>query len=65
MFAIWIGLYRQLVMPVLVFWFLAHLLGMGLQGIWWGIAAINWSAALISVWFTLKKLKTIESISQA
>jgi len=64
MFAIWIGLYRQLVMPVLIFWFFANLLGLGLQGIWWGVAAINWSAALISVWFTLKKLKGMDGISQ-
>lgn len=59
MFAIWIGLFRQVLMPVLVFYLLADLLGLELLGIWWGIAIINWVSAIISVIFTLRKLKTL------
>lgn len=59
MFAIWLGLYRQVVMPVAIFSLFAEVLGFGLLGIWWGIAGINWSAAIISVIFTLRKLKRI------
>jgi putative MATE family efflux protein len=59
MFAIWLGIYRQLAMPVIIFTLFADVLGFGLYGIWWGIAAINWSAGIISVYFTLKKLKTL------
>jgi len=59
MFAIWIGLFRQVLMPVVVFYLLADLLGLELLGIWWGIAIINWVSAIISVIFTLRKLKTL------
>lgn len=59
MFAIWIGIYRQLVMPPLVFWVLTDVAGYGLVSIWWGIAGITWSAAIISLLFTLKKLKSL------
>jgi putative MATE family efflux protein len=59
MFAIWIGIYRQLFMPAILFWVLIDYAGFGLTSIWWGIAAINWSAAIIAMLFTLKKLKTL------
>lgn len=61
MFAVWAGLYRQFIMPVTVFTLFAQVFGFGLIGIWWGIAGINWSAALISVYFTMRKLKQLES----
>jgi putative MATE family efflux protein len=60
MFAVWTGIYRHFVMPVTVFTLFAQVFGFGLLGIWWGIAAINWSAAIISVIFTLRKLRKIE-----
>jgi Na+-driven multidrug efflux pump len=59
MFAIWIGLYRQVVLPVILFTILADFLGFELRGIWWGLVGINWSAAIISVFFTLRKLRSI------
>ncbi len=59
MFAIWIGIYRQLVMPPLVFWALTEVAGYGLVSIWWGIAGITWSAAIIAFLFTMKKLKSL------
>jgi putative MATE family efflux protein len=60
MFAIWIGIYRQLLMPVIVFWVLIDVAGLGLTSIWWGIAGINWTAAIIALLFTLNKLKTLQ-----
>ena len=48
-FAIWIGLYRQIIAPLLVFHLLAVGLGWGLWGIWWGITLITWSAALMTL----------------
>jgi len=59
MFAIWIGLFRQVLLPVVLFYLLADVLGLELLGIWWGIAIINWVSAIISVIFTLRKLKTL------
>jgi putative MATE family efflux protein len=46
MMAIWIGLYRQIVAPCLVFYLLAFQLDWQLNGIWWGIFLVTWSAAI-------------------
>lgn len=48
-FAIWIGLFRQIFAPLVVFNALAIWLGWGLWGIWWGITIITWSAALLAL----------------
>lgn len=49
--AIYVGLYRQLIAPPMVFFLFAEVFGWGLDGIWWGIFAVTWSAALVSlVW---------------
>jgi putative MATE family efflux protein len=48
-FALWIGLYRQIAGPALVFHLLTTVLGWGIMGIWWGIFAVTWSAAAIVV----------------
>lgn len=47
-FAVYIGLYRQLAVPVAVFYLFASTLGMGIDGIWWGIFVVNWSAVAIT-----------------
>ncbi|MFH1426924.1 MAG: MATE family efflux transporter [Patescibacteria group bacterium] len=49
MYAIWIGLYRQLAAPFIIFYLLATVLGWGITGIWWGILIINWSAVIITL----------------
>jgi putative MATE family efflux protein len=60
-FALWIGLYRQIAGPFLVFHILTTVLGWGIMGIWWGIFAVTWSAAAIVVvyvtWIIKKLLK--------
>ncbi len=45
-YAIFIGIYRQLVMPLILFTFLGTTLGLGLLGIWWGIVITVWTGAL-------------------
>ncbi|MDQ5938957.1 MAG: hypothetical protein QG642_647 [Patescibacteria group bacterium] len=57
LYAIWIGLYRQIAAPALFFWLLANILGMGLLGIWWGIFIVNWSATIITFFYTRHYLK--------
>ncbi|MBK8166650.1 MAG: MATE family efflux transporter [bacterium] len=47
--ALWIGLARQIVAPVLVFGLATRVWGLGLDGIWWGIFGITWAAALAAV----------------
>lgn len=44
-FPLAIGLLRQIVLPLPVFYFLAVTMGWGLYGIWWGIFFVTWGAA--------------------
>jgi putative MATE family efflux protein len=50
-FALWIGLYRQLVAPVTFFWLATQVWQFGVDGIWAGVFLITWSAALVAVFF--------------
>lgn len=59
-FAMFIGPYRQIIMPLIVFYILCRVLEFGLNGIWLGILIVNWSAAIIAMVFTYKKLKNID-----
>jgi Na+-driven multidrug efflux pump len=56
-YAIWIGVYRQLAAPVVVFWLLSRVLGLGVVGIWWGIFVVTWSAALFMMFYTPRLLR--------
>ncbi|MBW2300295.1 MAG: hypothetical protein JRF46_08400 [Deltaproteobacteria bacterium] len=57
MFAVWIGICRQVIAPVVLFWILTRVLDFGLLGIWWGIFSITWSAALFSVFYVRAKFQ--------
>jgi putative MATE family efflux protein len=59
LYAIWIGLYRQVVAPLVVFYALATLLGMGLSGIWWGIFVVTWSATLFTLLYVRATMNTM------
>ncbi|MEI6714151.1 MAG: MATE family efflux transporter [Verrucomicrobiota bacterium] len=50
-YGLWIGLYRQILAPVCVFYTLAFVCGMGISGVWWGIFGVTWSAALFALWW--------------
>ena len=56
MFAIWIGIYRQLAAPLLIFPLLGQSLGWGVDGIWWGLFMINWTAAAIALVYARRRL---------
>ena len=60
LFALWIGLYRQIAGPAVVFHLLSIVFGWGIIGIWWGIFGITWSAALIVVAYVTWILKKLE-----
>lgn len=51
-FAIWIGLSRQLILPVILFPLLGTYFGLGLTGIWWGIVITAWLGALTCMGLT-------------
>lgn len=61
MFAIWLGLGRQIVAPVLVFTLLVSTLGLNLWGVWWGILIVTWSAAIFAYWWAMRVLKRLET----
>ncbi len=50
MFGVWVGLFRQILVPALVFTLMTRVLDAGLLGIWWGIFAITWTAALAAAY---------------
>ena len=62
MFAIWIGLYRQIIAPFILFYFLVKIFDFGLTGIWWGIFSIAWSAALFTLIYTRRTLNKIKEV---
>ncbi len=51
-FAVWLGLYRQLIMPYLLITFLVNVFGVDIGAVWWSIFAVNWSAAIITIFYT-------------
>jgi putative MATE family efflux protein len=59
MYAIWIGLYRQIIAPIIVFYFLTQILDFGLMAVWWGIFSVTWSAALITFFYARRLLREV------
>jgi len=53
---LWAGIYRQIPAPFIFFNLFAFAFGFGISGIWWGIVAVNWSAALFLLFYTLKMI---------
>jgi Na+-driven multidrug efflux pump len=60
---LWVGLYRQIPAPYLVFSLFTGPLALGVRGIWWGLAAVNWSAALFIFWYTIRQLRRASEAS--
>jgi putative MATE family efflux protein len=60
LFALWIGLYRQIAGPYLIFHYLVVALGWGIMGIWWGFLMVTWSAAVIVVAYVTWIIKKLE-----
>lgn len=60
LYAIWIGLYRQILAPLCFFWLLTKALDWRLNGIWWAIFISTWSAAVITVIYLRSVLKKYE-----
>jgi putative MATE family efflux protein len=60
MYAIFVGTYRQFLMPLPLFMILAVHYGWGTKGIWWGIFIANWSAAIFTYFYTRNKLQKLQ-----
>ena len=64
-YGLWVGLYRQVAAPVLVFPLLAFHFGWGLWGIFLGVCLINWSAALFALawgWHTVRPVTPLFAV---
>ena len=59
LYAIFVGTYRQFLVPLPLFIFLSIYLGWGTKGIWWGIFMANWSAAIFTFFYTRFRLKKL------
>lgn len=59
LFALWIGLFRQIVAPIGLFYVATSIYHFGLHSVWWGIFCINWIAALITVLYARNLLGRI------
>ncbi|TVQ37531.1 MAG: MATE family efflux transporter [Spirochaetaceae bacterium] len=46
---LWIAIYRQIAAPFVVFPLLTETVGLGVNGVWWGLAVVNWTAALFAL----------------
>ncbi|MBI9104298.1 MAG: MATE family efflux transporter [Spirochaetales bacterium] len=55
----WMGLYRQIAAPALIFYLLCFALGMAERGVWVGLIFINWSAACITFFWAVRTLKSL------
>jgi putative MATE family efflux protein len=51
LFPLLIGLLRQIVLPLPVFYLLAVVLNWGVLGIWWGIFFVTWGAACVALYY--------------
>ncbi|MDD3312275.1 MATE family efflux transporter [Pseudodesulfovibrio sp.] len=61
LFAIWMGVSRQVAAPWLLFTLLVGRMGCGTLALWLSIAAIVWAAALVSFWFVRRVLRQAEA----
>ena len=61
LFALWMGLFRQIAAPVVAFYLLAFGLGLKEWGVWWGIFAVTWTAALITLFYVRRILKGLNT----
>lgn len=64
LYAIFVGSYRQFLMPLPLFLFLAIYLGWETKGIWWGIFIANWSAAIFTFFYTRHQIKKLLPASE-
>jgi putative MATE family efflux protein len=58
--ALWLGLFRQVVAPITLFWLTTQVLGFGLDGIWWTVFGVTWVAALVAVRLARREVDRLE-----
>jgi putative MATE family efflux protein len=61
MFAIWLGLARQVVIPFILFTLFTQVLGYPITALWLTIFAIVWVSAAVALWFARKTIHKMEA----
>ncbi len=61
LYGLWVGIYRQVAAPILVFHTLCFTLGWGVAGVWWGFCLVTWSAALFALWWGWRTVHVLSS----
>jgi len=56
MYAIWIGIYRQIIGQAALLYVLTYLMDMGLIGIWWGVFLATWSATIFTLYYVRRTM---------
>lgn len=64
MFALWMGLYRQIAAPVALFWLTTVYFDFGVTAIWWCIFAINWSGGIYSFIYARRVLARLTAAQE-
>ncbi|MCH4886392.1 MATE family efflux transporter [Acidaminobacter sp. JC074] len=59
-FAVYIGLYRQIILPIILFYLLGNVFDLGIRGVWWGIVIINWSAVFFTRIYHARQMRTLD-----
>jgi len=60
LFAIWMGISRQVIAPWVLFTLFCTMLGYGTIALWLAIAGIVWTSAVVAFWYANKVLKRVE-----
>jgi Na+-driven multidrug efflux pump len=61
LFAIWLGLARQVVAPFILFTLFTQVLGYPITALWLTIFAIVWTSAMVALWFAGKTIRKVEA----
>jgi Na+-driven multidrug efflux pump len=64
-YAVWLGLLRQIIAPIITFYVLTDILDLGIHAVWWGIFFITWAAAGVTTWYAQRFIKKVISLSPA
>ena len=59
MFAVWIGVYRQIIGACFIFFVVRGLLDQGITSIWWSIFFLVWSSTVIALFFLRRTLNRV------
>ena len=49
LYGLWMGIYRQVIAPLILFYLLVNCFHWGLWGVWWGFSIVTWSASLFAL----------------